>query len=81
MAQVFPCEFCEISKNTFPCRTPPVAASAYPHLRFQRYELEVNFNFVKQPFCGNSSLTYHHIVIYWVRCKIFSGKWSLKMNG
>ena len=24
---VFSCEFCEISKNTFPYRTPPVAAS------------------------------------------------------
>ena len=27
LAQVFPCEFCEISKNTFFYRTPPVAAS------------------------------------------------------
>ena len=81
MVQVFPCEFCEISKNTFPCRTLPVTASAYPHLWFQWYELEENFNFVKQPFCGNSSLTYYHIVIYWVKCKIFSGKWSLNMNG
>ena len=27
LAQVFPCEFCEISKNTFSCRTSPVAAS------------------------------------------------------
>ena len=26
--QVFSCEFCEISKNTFFYRTPPVAASA-----------------------------------------------------
>ena len=23
LAQVFSCEFCEISKNTFSCRTPP----------------------------------------------------------
>ena len=28
LAQVFSCEFCEISKNTFSYRTPPVAASA-----------------------------------------------------
>ena len=28
MAQVFPCEFGEISKNTFFYRTPPVATSA-----------------------------------------------------
>ena len=26
LAQVFFCEFCEISKNTFPYRTRPVAA-------------------------------------------------------
>ena len=29
LAQVFSCEFCKISKNTFSCRTPPVAASRY----------------------------------------------------
>ena len=28
LAQVFSCEFCEIFKNTFSSRTPPVAASA-----------------------------------------------------
>ena len=27
LVQVFSCEFCEISKNTFSYRTPPVAAS------------------------------------------------------
>ena len=27
LAQVLSCEFCEISKNTFSCRIPPVAAS------------------------------------------------------
>ena len=27
LAQVFSCEFCEISKKTFSYRTPPVAAS------------------------------------------------------
>ena len=26
-SQVFSCEFCDISKNTFSYRTPPVAAS------------------------------------------------------
>ena len=29
LAQVFFCEFCEISKNTFSCRRPLVAASAF----------------------------------------------------
>ena len=28
---VFSCEFCEISKNTYFYRTPPVAASAFPN--------------------------------------------------
>ena len=28
-AQVFSCDFCEISKNTFPYRTPPVAVSKF----------------------------------------------------
>ena len=55
MPQVFSCEFCKIFKNIFSYGTPPAAASAYPHLSFQRYELEVSFNFVKQPFYGNSS--------------------------
>ena len=27
LTQVFACKFCKISKNTFSCRTPPVAAS------------------------------------------------------
>ena len=27
LAQVFCCEFCEVAKNTFSFRTPPVAAS------------------------------------------------------
>ena len=29
LAQVFSCEFCEISRNTFSYRAPPVAASVY----------------------------------------------------
>ena len=29
LAHVFSCEFCEISKNTFSYRTPPVAASVF----------------------------------------------------
>ena len=31
LAQVFSCEFCEISKNSFSYRTPPVAASGSPY--------------------------------------------------
>ena len=33
--QVFSCEFCEISKNTFSYRTPPVAASNKYRMRLR----------------------------------------------
>ena len=33
LAQVFPCEFCEISKNTFSYRTSPVTAYVVCHLK------------------------------------------------
>ena len=32
LAQVFPCEFCEISKNIFFYKTPLVAASNHPKM-------------------------------------------------
>ena len=32
LAQVFSCEFCEISKNNFFCRTPPVTASNFSNI-------------------------------------------------
>ena len=34
ISQVFSCEFCKITKNTFFHRTPLVAASEYKHLEF-----------------------------------------------
>ena len=34
LAQVFPCELCEISKNTFSYITPPVAASDFCNVSF-----------------------------------------------
>ena len=34
LAQVVSCEFCEISKNTFFYRTPPVAASLVSTVRY-----------------------------------------------
>ena len=45
LAPVFSCKFCEISKNTLFCKTPPVAASGYfgeyfhmiKHANFQLY--------------------------------------------
>ena len=42
--QVFPCWFCEVSKNTFSCRTPPVAASEYSrNLEFEQKRTDQNF--------------------------------------
>ena len=35
MGQVLFCEFCEISKNTFSYKIPPVAASGYGLMSFQ----------------------------------------------
>ena len=46
-AQVFSCEFYEISKNTFPYRTPPVAASG----RYLEYIL-------KRIFIGKNRSSY-----------------------
>ena len=36
LAQMFSCEFCEISNNTFSYRTPPVAASEIKGFRVPR---------------------------------------------
>ena len=35
LAQVFSCEFCELSKNTFSYRTPPVAASVNNSIKIE----------------------------------------------
>ena len=35
LAQVFSCEFCKISKNTFSCRTPTL--SAFVEIKFLKY--------------------------------------------
>ena len=37
LVQVFSCEFCEISKNTFSYRTPPVAASGFTRKQIISY--------------------------------------------
>ena len=51
LAQVFSCEFCEITKNTFSYRTSPVAASAYDTMRTNKnlsVGREANVNTLKQ---------------------------------
>ena len=44
LTQVFSCEFCEISKNTFSYRTPPVAASG--DTKHLNYWLSANIIFL-----------------------------------
>ena len=39
LAQVFSCEFCEVSKNTFSYRTPPVASSGCFKTRFKTFHI------------------------------------------
>ena len=60
LAQVFSCEFCEVSKNTFPYRTPQVAASV-TGLKLSKW---------KQPFqkfcaCCRTFGTYSSIFSVW----------------
>ena len=43
LAQMFFCEFCEISTNTFFYRTPPVAASVLPGNRKQLASLSRDY--------------------------------------
>ena len=56
LAQLFRCEFCEISKNTFSYRTPPVAASAiYLMLaiaiwKSKKYYLNFHDNFARHQY-------------------------------
>ena len=40
LAQVFSCEFCQISKNTFSYRTPPVAASVFSFSGYFHFYLD-----------------------------------------
>ena len=49
LAQVFYCEFCEISKNTLFHRTPPVAASV-KRIQYQVLSLDLKIN--ESQFCG-----------------------------
>ena len=62
LAQVFSCEFCEISKNTFFYRTPLVAAAEQIKARRKKAILSVQ-NFCKsleEVFTFNFDLNYKH---------------------
>ena len=48
---MFSCEFCEIYKNAFPDRTPPVAASVFHSSISQLFQFEHE----QKKTCGNES--------------------------
>ena len=52
LAQVFSCEFCEISKNTFSYRTPPVAVSVFNNTYFEDQKWTT------------ASVTYHNFLLH-----------------
>ena len=69
LAQMFPCEFREISKNIFSYRTPPVAASKYDYCIFVDLEKVVdtvddNVSLGKLTHQGIRDLTYTWFEFY-----------------
>ena len=54
LAQLFPCEFCEISNNNFPYRTPPVAASGNYMMKRLRCILQERFDFLTSKHIKNN---------------------------
>ena len=64
LAQVFSCEFCEISKSTFFCRTPLVAASAHLCLKHANHRL----NYMSG-FCGCRLAHYHRASLFFFLVK------------
>ena len=53
LAQVFSCKFCEISKNTFSNRTPPVATSGDWSTMKKIFKAFFFFRPLKTIFCFN----------------------------
>ena len=70
-AQVFSCEFCEISQNTFSYRTPPVAVFEFPNffLCNNGLLLEILRFILGVIFCEASCIRY-----YIIRMTIFNWK-------
>ena len=54
LAQLFSCEFCEISKNTFPYRTPPAAASGNYMMKRLRCTLQERLDFLTSKHIKNN---------------------------
>ena len=66
LAQVFSCEFCEISKNTFLYRTPPVAASVCANdysLHITGQDLKLVKSIVEKDFSAVTDWFYENFMI------------------
>ena len=64
MAQVFSCEFCEISMNIFSYRTPPVAAIS----EIEEIKIRMRLNKIGRSFLGQCfSKTYPVSAPRWVQ--------------
>ena len=60
LVQVFSCEFCEISKNTFSYRKPPVAASVVVIIRF---DVDALRNVIDQVFTAYEIDTWNSYLV------------------
>ena len=66
LAHVFSCEFCEISKNTFLYRTPPVAASVCANdysLHITGKDLKLVKSIVEKDFSAVTDWFYENFMI------------------
>ena len=66
LPQLLSCEFCKISKNTFYCRTPPVAASVKKERKFFKLAFKLKLTSVEsvKTACVGIDFFYHHFKHY-----------------
>ena len=87
LAQVFSCEFCEISKNTFSYRTPLVTVSDIITYQFHHY-LSSWFStfepsiFWQLPYCFRVSGYFCRFLVLWMLatvCKVMFILWKISV--
>ena len=81
LPQVFSCQFCEISKNTFSYRTPPVAASVYgwafvllqqensPNLHFEQNNRSIQSSFLSVCKYFSFPLKQRKLIVFFIKRK------------
>ena len=82
LAQVFSCEFCEISKNTFSYRTPPVTVSDiityqlhhYLSSWFSTFEPSI---FWQLPYCSQVSGYFCRFLVLWMLATVYKAMFIL----